>query len=568
MDPTADALLRVLPVALRGASGNLVTFDAGGVLHISKEVPLPLASAFMLVCTPGLYFRGIREILDTSQRYSSLFLQSVLCASHRTVEAYLGVVQQVEDEVVSDRATLASVHAMLLEPTWYLRATLSILREIRQTANVAEAVCLNVVFRYTKNGDPVIAKHAKMMFNEVYATFDTLLNSWTNHGSLELDVFQEFFVRRAPREKQPLSEAEEHQFELLEHRIPDCLPRWRAVDAFEKGKALYFIRTVCEEHLYDGTGRTCEEVCTHAYDLLVEKFQLHLHLRGLRDYMFLTNGDYTDGLFRNDTRLFMLGTLAGTRPVDIGSYLLGAFDDLRGSLKEDPRVFSQIDGKIMSVEDPRTKSNWESFVCCYYMPSLPLSLIIDDDAILKYERCFAVLFRIRFSFHYLTYAKSLLQYLYHQRSPESAAIVDIMKILRSMYVPMAEMQQAFYYEKVGAIWSRFQKRISANSKLTLKDIKQEHTEYLDAIVNAVALPEIFSSVDCAAHCVFKFLQLVLDLQADRISAEDVYAEVATLPDDFLLAVNEVPLHSERLYDASAPLKEQASGVNMPVSPLR
>lgn len=563
------ALLRALPVALRGASGDGVLYTSMNNVSVPKSIPFPLAFAYLSACVPGLYFREIVNLIETcSVAKTSVFMQSLVQAVKRTLETYLQTVQDIETAVCLGTAVLSSVRSKLVLPTWYLKACLSILREVLHTFDTGEPVCLNITHRYATNGDVVIRKHAELLYSEVLKTFETIMTDWSDFGSLELDSFNEFFVARAStasstavsvqnspqlnhRRKQNENQYSPHMFVLLKHKIPDCVTFRQAQTVFEKGKALYFIRTVCEDHMYNGKDRSCEEVCEYAYELLVNKFHLHLHLRGLRDYMFLTNGAYADGLFRNDVHLFMLDTLAETRPSDIGAYLLSAFDDMKGALQEDPRVFSQIDGKLMNFDDPSMKRNWEGFVCCYYMPSLAISMIIDEAAVLKYERCFAVLFRIRFSAYYLVYARCLLQNMYHET--HNIELTDIMKVLREMYVPTSDMQQAFYYEKIGAIWSRFEKRITENKrKFTLHTITQEHDAYLNAIVNAVALPNTFFLVNKATHIVFEFVQLVRQLDRGTISALEVYTASLDLADAFIDVMNEIPLHSEKLFDLALP----------------
>ncbi|GMM51587.1 hypothetical protein DASB73_025500 [Starmerella bacillaris] len=535
MDPLKASLFQDLPVILRGSSTDKVQFkvvENRQSLSVSSSVPIPLASVFLPLCSSGLYYSEIEKVLNSNAGKSSLYMQSLLRATRSSLESYLKVVQLVEAEVCKPYTEVTSLQAILLPSSFYLRTLLSILREVLRNSSLEDNICMNAVYRYTLNGDPLISNYASSIYDAIFATFSSLLKNWEDQGSLDLDVFEEFFVSKVDKSHK------RYDFVLHEEKVPQGFSMWKAKEAFEKGKALYFVRTVCGFNLYDGSGRTCEEVCAYAYELLVNKFHLHLHIRGLRDYMFLANGNYTEGLFRNDTQLFMMESLANTKPSDIGGYLLSAFDDLKGSLKEDPKVFSQIDGKLVNFDDPEGKRNWEGFVCCYYMPSLPLSLIIDSECIQKYERCFAVLFRIRFSFYYITYCKAILQTLYHESMP----VEPIMQTLRRFFVPMASIQQAFYYEKIDTNWTKFQNILLRDaSKFTLDTIKSAHNDYLDSIVNAVASPQIFQAIDNAARQTYEFLQLIRDLESGALSTAYVDSETKKIVEQYLVSVGQVPL---------------------------
>jgi gamma-tubulin complex component 3 len=169
---------------------------------------------------------------------------------------------------------------------------------------------ISAIHNYTKHGDPFIKKYLVHMLQIVSKPFYEMLERWVYEGELD-DPYDEFFVACDPT----VSEEElwESKYTLREDMLPAFLSKELAHKIFSIGKSLNFIRYSCRDDTlaekYDGSTKQAfkygetqqvEKSIEVAYKetseallrLLKTKYKLMDHLKALKRYLLLGQGDF------------------------------------------------------------------------------------------------------------------------------------------------------------------------------------------------------------------------------------------------------------------------------------
>ncbi|KAL8880053.1 MAG: hypothetical protein Q9198_002459, partial [Flavoplaca austrocitrina] len=174
----------------------------------------------------------------------------------------------------------------------------------------------------SSHGDPFVAAFAERMLTKVTRPFYDMLRQWIYNGELS-DPYHEFLVREPsptqdgsvpidPR-RAPATSVWEDKYKMEEDMIPSIVTEDFARKVFLIGKSLNFIRYSCGDsawveayckdasrELHYGDTATLEISIDEAYkttmarliDLMDSKFQLFEHLRALKKYLLLGQGDF------------------------------------------------------------------------------------------------------------------------------------------------------------------------------------------------------------------------------------------------------------------------------------
>jgi len=485
MEARLTPILHALPYALRGVSTAEIPFNAVGQIVLPSSVPLALATVLQSICEPCVLYRA----LDTSlKRYNphGLLMQALFSSIRESLRSYLAFTSEIETQCMQPGFNLAAAQSVLLEPCIYLRLFHYILKQCTSNRNIH---VLSIVWEFTNHGDPLVASYAQELFLAVNEPFERIKQEWENLGSLQLDLFDEFYVSQVGNEK---------RLTLIDRKIPIGVMSTEEIErSFQRGVAMYFIREVCGDLEFFGTGKTFAQIVEHSRQMLVENNQLMLHLRGLRDYMLLANGDFVDSLFRNDPSNFLMRPVVDVPNYQASEFFLTAIGDTK-QVEEDPLISGAVDAKVLGIDKGAAGIQlWEALVGIYHIDSKPISRVVDAGAMEIYERCFALLWRVRFSVQSLNRSSGYLRNLAREIQLDHADFNALLNMHAEMTQTFLTLQTRLYYNVIEKEWLALHDLIHKPETLTIVQIKQAHEAYLGEIAAVAGNPAHFRIIDAS-----------------------------------------------------------------------
>ncbi|EJD00999.1 gamma-tubulin complex, DGRIP91/SPC98 component [Fomitiporia mediterranea MF3/22] len=310
--------------------------------------------------------------------------------------------------------------------------------------DVSGGALVNLIHSYTENGDPFVRKVTDELLQEVSKPFFMMLHKWLFSGEL-YDPFSEFFVRINPElaDAQFVQHTTTQQNGILnvdEGFAPEnddivgdrsglrlweskyifrkeMLPAFVGEDfgrkIFSTGKTLNFIRYSCHDSDWITTreklGATNDTlqysdivglehsidsaysiVSQRLFDVFFEKFGLMVHLKALKNYIFLAYGDFADALMeslephlsRPANTLFRHNL---TAKLEEAIRSTNAQNDL-------PEVHRRLDASMHDYT--HGEMGWDVFTLQYKVDA-PIDTVLDPDTMDKYLRVFEHLWRLK-----------------------------------------------------------------------------------------------------------------------------------------------------------------------------
>lgn len=364
----------------------------------------------------------------------------------------------------------------------------------------------------TSHGDPYVGAFAERMLVPVTRPFYDMLRQWIYDGELS-DPYHEFFVveqntqNKADREndsrKDQAPNVWEDKYKLDESMMPKIMTEELAKKAFLIGKSLNFIRYGCgdsawveayskdnSKELRYGDMATLETSIDKAYKatmarlthLMDSKFQLFEHLRALKKYLLLGQGDFI---------ALLMESLSANLDRPAGSQyrhtLTAQLEHaIRGSNAqyESPEVLRRLDARLLELS--HGDIGWDVFTLEYKVDA-PVDVIITPWASKKYLTIFNFLWRVkRVEFalgstwrRCMTGARGVLANIDEKMSRD-------WKVARCCIAEMIhfvnQLQYYILFEVIEASWDQLQIDIT-KPDCTLDDLIEAHTTYLNAITH-------------------------------------------------------------------------------------
>ena len=334
INPPETALLRDLPFTLQGVSSTHLPFSSNSTLKLPDTLPVPLVSILHTLAEPSLLYKGLESFQKSPG--GGLLGQSLRAAIGSELRSYLTVVATLEGQIrralssLDEKeprggigkagVTLKRCVVWTREPTMGLRL-MSLISEESNSKKGGQLISLIHNFS-TSHGDPMVGAFAERLLVHVTRPFYDMLRHWIYDGELS-DPYHEFFVSEQDpnaiieavdgRSRGGASSVWEDKYKLNDDMVPSIITQDFAQKVFLIGKSLNFIRYGCgdsqwvEEYskaaskeLRYGDTATLETWIDEAYKttmarlihLMAEKFHLFDHLKALKNYILLGQGDF------------------------------------------------------------------------------------------------------------------------------------------------------------------------------------------------------------------------------------------------------------------------------------
>jgi gamma-tubulin complex component 3 len=359
----------------------------------------------------------------------------------------------------------------------------------------------------SSHGDPFVGNFAEKLLSHITRPFYDMLRHWIYDGELS-DPYKEFFVietefRPSADPRRIASSVWEDKYKLDDEMIPSFITQDFAKKVFLIGKSLNFIRYGCgdsawveaysketsKELRYGDTARL-ENSIDEAYKttmarlihLMDTKFKLFEHLRALKKYLLLGQGDFI---------ALLMESLASNldRPAN-SQYRHTLTAQLEHAIRssnaqfDSPDVLRRLDARMLELS--HGEIGWDCFTLEYKIDA-PVDVVITPWGSTQYLKVFNFLWRVkRVEFalestwrRFMTGARGVLG------SVEDKVGSD-WKLARCVVAEMihfvCQLQYYILFEVIEASWDQLQTAISKPG-CTLDDLIEAHTKYLNSITH-------------------------------------------------------------------------------------
>lgn len=520
LNPSEISLLRDLPFTLQGLSSTTLPFANSNTLRLPATLPPPLVSLLHSLSEPSLLYKNLTEWVQTPA--GGLLGQSLRAAVNGELRAYLSLIANLEGQIrralssLDESAprngigkagvTLKRCVVWTREATMGLRL-LSLIAEESKSKKGGQLVSLIHGFS-TSHGDPIVAAFAERLLASVTRPFYDILRHWIYDGELQ-DPYQEFFVReqnpnnedRQDLKARGMSSVWNDKYEVEKGMIPSIITDDFAQKVFLIGKSLNFIRHGCgdapwvdeysmssSKELRFGDTATLEAWIDEAYkttmkrlmDLMTNKFHLFDHLRALKSYLLLGQGDFIALLMES-----LANNLDRPAGAQYRHTLTAQLEHaIRGSNAQydSPEVLRRLDARMLQLS--HGDIGWDCFTLEYKVDA-PTDVVVTEWGNKQYLKVFNFLWKIKrveFALAHtwrrcMTGSRGVLQ------SPDPV-VQETWKSTRGFLHEMihfvGQLQYYILFEVIESSWDELQKGIALED-CTLDDLIRAHAKFLNSI---------------------------------------------------------------------------------------
>ncbi|KAL1962089.1 hypothetical protein VTN77DRAFT_617 [Rasamsonia byssochlamydoides] len=519
MKPSESALLRDLPFILQGLSSTNVEFSSPSVLKLPPTLPIPMISLLHTLAEPCLLYRELSAFVDSSE--GGLVSQALRAAIGNELRSYLSLVATLEGEirramtaaadetnpkgVVNGAVTLKRCVVWTREATMALRLMSVMVEEARHKKG-GQLISLIHGFS-SSHGDPFVCAFAEKLLSHVTRPFYDMLRQWIYDGELS-DPYKEFFViepefRPSTDPRRIATSVWEDKYKLDDEMVPSIITQEFAKKVFLIGKSLNFIRYGCgdsawveayskeaSKELRYGDTASLETSIDEAYKttmarlihLMDSKFKLFEHLRALKKYLLLGQGDFI---------ALLMESLASNldRPAN-SQYRHTLTAQLEHAIRasnaqfDSPDVLRRLDARMLELS--HGEIGWDCFTLEYKIDA-PVDVVITPWGSTQYLKVFNFLWRVkRVEFalgstwrRCMTGARGVLG------SVDDKVGADWKRarcVIAEMIHFVCQLQYYILFEVIEASWDQLQAAISKPG-CTLDDLIEAHTKYLNSITH-------------------------------------------------------------------------------------
>lgn len=421
-------LLRDLIFLFQGIDGQYIRYDTELNDHVfipGIEVSRSTENMVFKLADIGWLYTKVRNFVKDNVDSSTIGLvgQS-LCAAlqHELTEYYKLIAileaqiekQMINNQITDQSLTLKRLMIWTLDCNQKLRL-MSVLVDVCQDQK--GGALISAIHNYTKHGDPFIKNYLTEMLQIVSKPFYEMLERWVYEGELD-DPYEEFFVacdRTVPEE-----ELWQSKYTLREDMLPTFLSKELAHKIFSIGKSLNFIRYSCHEDTLAeqyytssspnnvnssnkqpfkyGETEQVEKSIEVAYsvtskallNLLKTKYKLMDHLKALKRYLLLGQGDFIQYLM--DILWVNLSKPANTL---FRHNLTGILETAIRSCNaqyDDPEILNRLDVRLLEIQ--KDDIGWDVFSLEYHVDA-PINTVFSPAAMHQYLQAFNFLWRLK-----------------------------------------------------------------------------------------------------------------------------------------------------------------------------
>ncbi|KAI8983447.1 Spc98 family-domain-containing protein [Pilobolus umbonatus] len=509
---TESELLRDLIYIFQGIDGQYIKFDViVNEYTIKKEIDILPSARDMIyrLSEIGWLYRQVQTFIkqNTHSPNIGLVAQSLCSALQYELKDYYKMISILESQIEKQLKGTGILTEHSLTLTRLMVWTMDSLRKLKLMSVLVD-VCkdkkggalVSVMHNYTKHGDPFLKQYIIGMIEKVSSPFYEMLQRWVYEGELD-DPYDEFFV--ACDEEVSDDQLWQSKYSIREGMLPSFISKEIAQKICSIGKSLNFIRYSCHddtliEHYNTlssniekqtfqyGDIRNVERSIDMIYldtsrellNLLKHKYKLMDHLRALKRYLLLGQGDFIQYL------MDILGQHLNKPANSLYRHnLTGTLDSaIRSSNAQydDPEVLNRLDVRLLEIV--KGDLGWDVFTLDYHVDP-PINTVFNPLAMKQYLAIFNFLWRLK----RVEYTLSASWREWGNASREFMNLPDMVQDLHLAQLSIQRMIHFIYqlqhyvlFEVLECSWDKLETCIE-NKCIDLDGVIQAHSNYLAEI---------------------------------------------------------------------------------------
>ncbi|KAF9360428.1 Gamma-tubulin complex component 3 [Mortierella sp. AD094] len=501
-----SALLRDLIFVFQGINGKMINFEAeSGTFAIDPSINITRSTRGLVtrLTELGLLYRKVNAYVQETLKLGTAGLvgQSFCSALQHELVDYFRLIAVLEAHIAKDTDTDASKGLTLKRLLVWTQDSIQRLRLMSVLVECCNdlhgGAIVAMVHDYTQHGDPLIQQFVHQMLERIATPFYVMMQRWIYEGELE-DPRTEFFIAYNPNAGE--EDLWQKEYFIREEMLPIFIGKPLARKILSIGKSLNFLRHKCDDAewllQHHGVGKPLkygdiaelEGSIDAAYvgtsqrllHLLVTKFKLLDHLKAIKRYILLGQGDFIQHLMETlgpnlsqPANTLFRHNLTGTLETAIRS---------SNAQFDDPDVLRRLDVRLL--EFTSGDSGWDVFSLDYHIDS-PINTILTPKIMNEYLKMFNFLWRVK----RVEYA---LSSAWRRQTTSARAIRPILELVPELHqcrIVCSEMIHFLYqlqyyilFEVLECSWDELLKAIY-NNATDLDSLIQAHAKYLNDITS-------------------------------------------------------------------------------------
>ncbi|KAK2147394.1 hypothetical protein LSH36_555g02025 [Paralvinella palmiformis] len=507
-------ILRELVYVFRGIEGKYIKYDVtkeGYRIDAKAGIPRALRKAVAKLAECGWMYNQIWKYADSrsTDRAFGLVGQSFCDALHQELTEYYRLMsvleaqlKQNDDEVLSDHGSELTVRRLavwMCGPHIRLKTMAALVDVCQGKKGGALATAIH---SYLQHGDPTVRSLIRHMLALVAQPIFSTIITWQYHGELE-DTYHEFFVASDPTVK---NERLWHEkYTLRKSMIPSFISLEQAKKILLTGKSVNFLRQVCHDRTsirsrdiirqtetnqvesifsQDVNGifqkmidAVYKETSRHLLDILHTKYKFVDHLKAMRRYLLLGQGDFIrylmdlleDDLAKPPQMLFLHNLTSILETAIRGTN--AQYDDIDILRRLDVRLLEVSPGDI----------GWDVFSLDYHVDG-PVQTVFTPESMIIYLRVFNFLWRAKRMEYILAgiWKSQMSNARILKSMPELSVVLHHCHMLASEMVHFVQQVQYYInFEVLECSWDELLNKM--NDAEDLDCVIAAHQVFLDTI---------------------------------------------------------------------------------------
>jgi len=506
-------LVRELIYVFQGIDGKIIRKSSSGEkFSLARGTSLPPyhKTSILKLAELGWLYTQIQAFIERQAAETTYGLvgQSFLTALRDELTEYYRLLAALEEKTKAGGVTLMQLGVWTEEPMKRMKLLLEIVMAVGTSRGGALA---SVLHGFLHHGDPGLAKLVGGLLTAACRPIYTMMLRWILDGNLE-DPHQEFFIASDPTVQG--DELWHHKYSVRKPMIPRFLGYSWTKQALSTGKSINFLSAVCRDSsvirgraglmarletmspssLFAGEVdnplfQVMEEAykCTskHLLDVMFTKFQLLEHMRALRKYLLLGQGDIMRYLLD-----LLEGELSQPATQLYPHNLAGILETaIRGTNTqfEQADILQRLDVRLLEIQPGDT--GWDVFSLDYKVTG-PIGTVFTSDNMTRYLMLFNSLWRAKRMEWVLARVWQKLAILTKMVKSvrELGPILHMANLLASEMIHFVH-QMAYYitFEVMECGWARLVKQIDLAE--SMDDVLTAHEEFLSTLVAKALLDE-------------------------------------------------------------------------------
>ncbi|KAL5004454.1 hypothetical protein ScPMuIL_017910 [Solemya velum] len=547
-------LLKDIVFVFQGIEGNWIKFDAsknGYQIDPLAGIPNAVRQHIRKLAECGWLYNKIQNYVEAKSvdKTFGLVGQSFCAALQQELTEYYRLIAVLEAQLLQDEdqgiglghsgLTLRKLVVWMFDPLIRLKTLAALVDICKGKKGGALA---SSIYSYMQHGDPYIKSLIKHILTMIAQPIYARLLRWMYDGELE-DTHDEFFVAADPTVKN--DRLWHDKYSIRKFMIPTFILTDQAKKILLTGKSINFLRQVCQDRtptkgreiamatdnhqghwmftqdtsneFQQSIDQVYKETSQHLLDVLHTKYKFMDHLKAMRRYLLLGQGDFIRHL------MDLLGTDLAKPASSV--YLHNLTGILETAIRatnaqfDDSDILKRLDVRLLEISPGDT--GWDVFSLDYHVDG-PIRTVFTPESMIIYLRVFNFLWRAKRMEYILAsvWKNQMCNARLLKAIPELSSILHQCHLLGcEMFHFVQQVQYYISFEVLECSWHELLTKVKDAKDLDF--IIAAHQVFQDTIISRCLLDE-------KSQGILTQLRTIFDLIIDFQCKQDLFFDAATV----------------------------------------